>query len=89
MTMTEQRRGRVQLTVEIESDLREQIEQSAAQRTLSVNEYVVSILREAMAHDEGDNDVGGPGNWAALSAPTFVRDWQSDEDGVYDDLPER
>jgi hypothetical protein len=87
--MTEHHRRRVQLVVEIDRELQDQIERTAALHTLSVNDYVASVLHEAVLDSQTENGGGGSGVWATLSAPAFARDWESPEDRVYDDLSER
>ncbi len=75
-----------QLTVSVEPELRKQIERVAAERDQSVAEFVVAALQRAVSVKNGDVLAKGS-SWAQLSARAFARDWDSDEDRVYDDLP--
>lgn len=74
------------LSIEVEAELRQRIEDAAAARHLSTRDFVVAALRRAV------NDRGGPdrpataSEWTRLSASAFARDWDSDADAVYDDL---
>lgn len=74
------------LAIEIEPGLRKRIEAAAAERGISVKDYVVVALRQAL----DSNGAGRPGHdsseWSRLSQPSFARDWDSDADAVYDDL---
>ena len=71
------------LLIDVERDLRQQIERAAARQSVSMQDYVISVLRRAAVLDEHENaDVG----WGRLSARSFARDWESDEDAVYDSL---
>ena len=73
-----------QLTVEVEPELRAQIERVAAERDLSVPEFVVAVLHRAVS---AEDDASGEGSaWAQISTRAFARDWDSDADRVYDDL---
>ena len=78
---------RMSLTIDVEPDLRRQIEHAAATRDLSVRDYVVAVLEQATAAEASGESRENQGEWAQLSARSFARDWQSDEDRVYDNLP--
>ena len=39
---------------------------------------------EELSHRPGEES-----GWASLSARSFARDWDSEEDSVYDDIPAR
>jgi hypothetical protein len=73
---------RLRLSIEVEPELRRQIETAAADRDVSVHDYIISILKRAVVEDESDEAVG----WARLSARSFARDWESEADQVYDHL---
>lgn len=75
--------------IEIEPELRARVEAAAAERGLSVQDYVAAVLRLAVER-HGENGTSGQAReWSQLSAPAFARDWESDADAVYDDLTER
>ena len=76
---------RARLSIDVGPELRRQIELAAAERNVSVCDYVVAILRRALA---GERDEASPEarGWAQLSARSFARDWESEEDRAYDRL---
>lgn len=83
-TGTAHRRAR--LSIEIEPELRQKIKDAAEGKNLSVRDYVLTILQRALDEHErtttDEHDVA----WTRLSAGAFARDWDSDEDRVYDRL---
>ena len=79
-------KSRARLSIDVEPELRRKIKIAAAQRDLSVRDYVVAILQRALAAEERD-ETGSTGTaWAQLSARSFARDWESEEDQAYDHL---
>ena len=76
---------RARLSTDVEPELRRQIKVAAATRDLSVREYVLRILRQALAMEATDSR-DETGAWSRLSAAAFARDWESEEDSVYDDI---
>ncbi len=83
--MTASSAERENLSVELERELMGQIRNAAAGRAISVPDFVVEVLRQAVIVDIR-NDTSSV-EWARLSARSFARDWDSDEDEVYDRLP--
>ncbi len=75
--------GRVRLSIEIEAELHRKVKIAATERDMTIKDYVVEIL-ESVAEEESR----GRGNedLARLSAAAFARDWDSEEDSVYDDI---
>lgn len=73
----------VRLSIDVEPELRKQIKVAATQCDQSIREFVLeSVVRQlAVLRSRGANDRA----WSQLSAPSFARDWESDEDAVYDD----
>ena len=80
-------RPRSRLSIEIEPELRRRIEIAASGRDISVREFVVAAVRRAVAAAERDGRTADDAEWVRLSARSFARDWQSEEDRVYDDIP--
>ncbi len=78
-------RRRTRLSIEIEPELRREIESAAAENALSLHDYIVAVLRRALG-EEQNNFLATNQAWAQLSARSFARDWDSDEDHVYDHL---
>ena len=83
---TETAHRRARLSIEIEPELRQKIKDAAEAKKLSVRDYMLTILQRALDEHErattDEHDVA----WARLSARAFDRDWNSDEDRVYDPL---
>ncbi len=77
---------RARLTIEVEPELRRKVKVAAAERDLSVREYVVAILQRALAEEEGEDESAQTRAWSQISARSFARDWESQEDEVYDHL---
>jgi hypothetical protein len=76
---------RARLTIDVEPELRRQIKVAAAQRDQTVREYVITTLRRALDAEPADDTA----RWGPLSARSFARDWDSQEDAVYDDVSPR
>lgn len=78
---------RARLSIDVEPELRRKIKIAAAERDLSIRDYVVTVLRRALTADERSRAPAEDAAWAHLSAGSFARDWESEEDQVYDRLP--
>ena len=78
---------RARLSIDIEPELRRRIKIAAAERDLSIREYVVAILQRALADEASRPPEAEAADWTQLSGRSFARDWESEEDQVYDDLP--
>jgi hypothetical protein len=74
------------LAIEIEPGLRKRIEVAAAERGVSLRDYVVAALREALNDNGAERTSDQSVSWSQLSAHAFARDWESDADAIYDDL---
>src|SRR4051794_27823487 len=81
--------GSLHLEIEIEPALRKHIEAAAAQRGVSLRDYVVLALREAVEYANTVELTQSSREWSQLSVASFARDWESDADAVYDDLAYR
>ncbi len=75
------------LSIEIEQELHDKLERAAADRAVTVRDYVADALRRALDIDMGDNLDSESAAWRILSSASFVRDWDCEEDQVYDHLP--
>ena len=75
------------LFIEVEPELRRKIEIAASKRDLAVPDYVVSVLQRVLDEEERPEGSVESVSWAQLSAQSFARDWESEEDKVYDQLP--
>ena len=83
---TQQQQGRARLSIDIDPELRERIKGAAAERDLSIRDYVLTILRRALDAEWRSEAPEESRRWAQLSAASFARDWESEEDQVYDRL---
>lgn len=77
---------RVRLSVEVEPELHRKVKIAAVERDMTIKDYVVTLL-ESVANEEARlGEVGKEADLARLSVAAFARDWESEEDSVYDDL---
>lgn len=74
------------LSIEIEPELRAAIESAAANKGISIRDYVVVVLEAALAENGDDRDATASRRWSHLSSRSFGRDWESPADAIYDDL---
>ncbi len=81
--MTPRTTQRVRISLDVEPELRRQVRTAAAAQKLSMRDYIVASLKRSLATDEREEAA----TWAQLSARAFARDWDSEEDAVYDRLP--
>ena len=77
------------LSIVVDADLVTRIEQAAQARELSVGDYVAAVLQRAVEDDHGPDESRDQGRWSQLSSAAFARDWESDQDSVYDQLSSR
>ncbi len=76
----------MRLSIEVGSELHEKVKIAATERDMTMRDYVVGIL-EAVTAEEDLSRGGGEGlDPARLSLAVFARDWDSEEDSVYDSL---
>ncbi|MGI8912198.1 MAG: hypothetical protein ACR2JY_00160 [Chloroflexota bacterium] len=71
---------RARLSMDDDPQLRRRLKMVAAAHDQTITQYVERALQRALAEDELQ------AGWSQLSAPAFNRDWNSDEDAVYDQL---
>jgi len=77
---------RVRLSIDVDPALRRKLKIASASRDLSIRDYVLHILQQAITREhrqEAQDDL-----LASLhpSARSFTRDWESEADQVYDQL---
>lgn len=73
--------ARVRLTADVEPELKRQVKIAAVNRDSSVSEFVEQAVRRELERDAPAS------SWiTAASVPAFRRDWDSDEDAIYDEL---
>lgn len=84
MTHTHSQRAR--LSIDVEPELRRKIKMAATERDMSIRDYVIAILQQAIAEDEQQEALTEGSAWGQLSASAFARDWASEADAVYDQL---
>jgi hypothetical protein len=78
--------GSTHLEIEIEPELSRHIEAAAAKRGVSMRDYVVITLREAVDLANSIEMTQSSREWSQLSVISFARDWVTEADAVYDDL---
>jgi plasmid stability protein len=61
------------LTVEVDAELRRQLKIAAARHDITVREYVLTAVRQALETE--DREI-----WSRLSEVAFARDWDSEAD---------
>lgn len=72
------------LTVELEAAQFAQLQAEAERWGISPSDLAGKLLAEHLPlHEEHEIDRRA---WLGLSAPSFARDWESDEDQAYDRL---
>jgi hypothetical protein len=74
------------LLIDVEPELRRRIELAASERNVSVRDFVANILRRAVETHDDNNLALEAMAWRQASASSFAREWDSDEDAVYDHL---
>jgi hypothetical protein len=74
-----------QLVIDLNPELQRKIEAAAARRELAVPEFVIETVQRALEREPEEGDDEGAA-WAQLSMRSFARDWDSEEDQVYDRL---
>lgn len=84
---TDTRSNEGRIVIDLDPELQHRIEAAAAQRHLSVGDYMVTVVQDALVVELDQQ----PGFQKAteegrLSARSFARDWESPEDQVYDAL---
>jgi len=67
------------ISIEVEPDLRRRLRIAAARRDITMREYVLTAVEQALSEEESLD-------WTRLSEPAFARDWDSASDAVYDAL---
>lgn len=73
--------SRVRLSADVDVELRRQVRIAAASSDRSVSEWIEAAVRHKLEREE---DQTAPVSRA--SAPAFTRDWNSEEDSVYDEM---
>jgi hypothetical protein len=84
--VTQGNKHRARLSIDVDSELRRQIKIAAAARDLSIRDYVVGIIRAAIAAEQASAEATERAEWSHLSIRSFARDWESEADRVYDEL---
>ncbi len=77
---------RARLSIEVEPELRRRIKIVAAQKDLSIRDYIEGVLRRALEAEESEEAESEGKAWSRPSARSFARDWDSEEDQAYDRL---
>lgn len=73
--------SRVRLSADVDAELRRQVRIAAASSDRSVSEWIEAAVRHELEREEDQT-----ASVSRASAPAFARDWDSEEDSVYDKL---
>jgi len=71
------------LTVELETEQFDRLQAEAERRGMSPSDFAGKLIAERLP--SGDSEERR--EWSGLSARSFARDWDSEEDQAYDPLP--
>ena len=78
---------RTRLTVDIPPELKRRLRLVAAQRDISIREYVVETIEQQLAEDWVElADQQGLLALTALADPVLAELWDNEQDAVYDQL---
>jgi predicted transcriptional regulator len=78
---------RTRLTVDIPPELKRRLRLVAAQRDISIREYVVQTIEQQLAEDWVElADQEGLLALTALADPVLAELWDNEQDAVYDQL---
>lgn len=86
MPIQDKGRRRVRLSIEVEPELHRRVKIAATERDMTVRGYVVRLLEGVAAEEARRKGNGETADLARLGAAAFARDWESEEDSVYDEL---
>lgn len=84
--ITDNQKHRSRLSIDVAPEFKRKIKVAAIQKDLSMRDYVVTILQQAITDEENKSLSSENSAWLQLSRQTFARDWNSEEDSVYDNL---
>jgi predicted transcriptional regulator len=73
--------SRVRLSADVDAELRRRVRIAAASSDRSVGEWIEAAVRHELEREESQTPP-----ISRASAPAFGRDWDSEEDSVYDEL---
>lgn len=73
--------SRVRLSADVDAELRRQVRIAAASSDRSVSEWIEAAVRHELEREEVQT-----APISRASAPAFGRDWDSEDDAVYDEL---
>lgn len=73
--------ARVRIVADVDPELRRRVKVAAASGDRTISEWVEEALRRELEREDSET-----GAISRLSAPSFARDWDSEEDSGYDRL---
>lgn len=74
------------LSIDVAPVMRTRLKIAAARRGVSLREYCLEAIQERLEHETQLDHQLEESSWVHLSSRAFARDWNSDEDSVYDNL---
>ena len=73
--------SRMQLTADVEAELWQRVKVAAGDEDKSLSEWIEEAIRHELERDNEEHM-----SISRASVPAFQRDWDSEEDAVYDEL---
>ena len=73
------------IVIDLEPSLQRRVELLAGARGLSVADFVVAMIRDAVAGEHADS-ADHSASWSQLSSRSFARDWDFEEERACDAL---
>jgi hypothetical protein len=79
---------RVRLSADVEPDLRRRVRIAAAKSDRKVSEWIAEAVRRELEREESETKHQNPteSSITQASVRSFERDWDSEDDAVYDEL---
>lgn len=76
----------VRLSIDVNPALRKKLKIAATIRGTSLREYCLRAIENCLEAEDVAEKNSKEAAWTQLSAKAFIRDWNSQEDSVYDNL---
>ena len=77
---------RVRLSADVEPELRRRVRVAAAASDRKVSDWISEAVKRELDREELENARGASAAISNLSIQSFNRDWDSEDDAVYDQL---
>ncbi len=77
---------RVRLSADVEPELRRRVRVAAAASDRKVSDWISEAVKRELDREELENAQEASASISYLSVQSFKRDWDSEDDAVYDQL---